>query len=208
MAKAIEAGKLTGEVSGPSNGTPNNPAKAEWSHCDFIQRDLEKFVREHFDKAYSKPAEASRHKRVTPLNCGSGGQVLFSSQQLTLPCVYYPRSLIYGASQFLDAIGCCLSTGSHSTVAALEATSQKWSGHARVVLTLVYIALLSGEHILLEDVPGVGQGHWLAKAFAKASTRSLPEFNSRPISCQVTSPAAIFSISETPRLFSIKAGFQ
>lgn len=76
------------------------------------------------------------------------------------------KSLNLGQS-FLDAIGCCLSTGSHNTVAALEANITKVVlGKPRVV-RLCLVALLSGEHILLEDVPGVGKT-LVGKAFAKS----------------------------------------
>lgn len=62
LAEAIKAGKLTGEVSGTSNGTPNNPAKPTGATVTSSSVDLEKFVKEHFDKGLFKPAEASHQK--------------------------------------------------------------------------------------------------------------------------------------------------
>jgi MoxR-like ATPase len=73
-----------------------------------------------------------------------------------------------------DSMGTCMATELQSLVAELEANiGQVVLGKAEVV-RLCIVALLAGDHVLLEDVPGVGKtliGKALAKSISAAFCR-------------------------------------
>ena len=97
-----------------------------------------------------------------------------------------------------------MATELQSLVAELETNiGQVVLGKAEVVRMCV-VALLADDHVLLEDVPGVGKT-LIGKALAKSISAASAAFSSPPTCCPATSPAATYSIRR-PASSSTRAG--